>query len=199
MTIIYDENVINVSRETLIEKLQDQLSKKRFDHVLRVEETAVEMAEQMGVSTMDASIAALLHDYCKEMPNEEMYNLAKKYTPFLDRYISNPNIWHSYAAAYLARHEFGINSVDIIDAIAVHTIGWGYMGPLSQIIFIADFIEPGRDFEGVDEARKLAKENLEEAVLFKLKHNIMNLVEKEALIYIPSIEIYNEWLIEKRG
>ena len=199
MAVIYDKNVINISREELIEKLQDRLSNKRFEHVMRVEETAIEMAERLGVSTIEASIAGLLHDYCKELPKDEMYDLAKKYFPFLDKYISNPSIWHAYAAAYVARNEFGVNNVNIVDAIAVHTIGWGYMGPLSQIIFIADYIEPGRDFKGVDKARKLAEDDLEEAVIYKLKQNLIQILDEEEFIYAPSVDIYNSWIKEKRG
>lgn len=199
MSIIYDNSVINISREELITSLQSRLSPKRFEHVLRVESTAIQMANDFGVDPVRASIAALLHDYCKEIPAEDMYELARNFTPIVEEHDANPHIWHSYAAAYVARETFNIQDVEIMQAIACHTIGGETMEHLSQIIFIADYIEPGRDFKGVDKVRKLVKEDLEEAVLTKMKQTIQHLVKKEEVIFPVSVKIYNEWIKKKRG
>lgn len=193
----YSGKYINVSRSELLVALEQKITPKRFQHVLRVEKTAIEIANCNGVDLEKASIAALLHDYAKDYPLEEMERLAKARWNPEGMSQAGENIWHGFAAATIAQKEFGVNDEDILSAIAAHTIGWNVMSPLVNVIFIADYIEPGRRFPGVEEARELANKNLELAVGYKMKSTIKHLVEEEKKLFLPTVEFYNNWLLRR--
>lgn len=190
----YTRQYINVSREVLINNLKKNLKKKRFEHVLRVEKMALELAEHYQYDDLEKiSIVALMHDHCKDMPEEDMYQMASRFSAHESLKFANSAIWHGYAAAELARTKYGIKETDVINAIAEHTIGAKKMTQLSKILFLADYIEPGRDFTGVDKARKLAFDNLDTAVYYKMTQTIGHLLKKQETIYIESVVIYNVW------
>ena len=191
--ITYHSENINIARETLIEQLKARVNPERFEHVLRVEKTAVKMAEEHEINPEWASIAALLHDYAKDMDRTEMLSLAQAYWPEGQLAEGNSAIWHGFAAAEIAQSQLGVSNPSILAAVASHTIGWYDMDLLTKIIFIADYIEPGRDFKGVDQARKLASKDLDEAVRFKMAESIQHLAKKRQDIFLESVKIYNHW------
>ena len=81
--ILYTKDYINVTREELINNLKEELKPKRFKHVLRVEETALELAGQYDYKDLEkVSISALMHDHCKDYTDEKMYQLATMYAPY---------------------------------------------------------------------------------------------------------------------
>lgn len=192
--LIYTQDYINVSREELISNLQQQLKAKRFEHVLRVEETALKLAQRYGYIDLEkVSIVALLHDHCKNMPESLMYQMASQFSPYQPLKTGNEAIWHGYAAAELARTDYQVNDSEMFNAIAEHTIGAKQMTLLSKILFVADYIEPGRNFPEVDKARELAKQSLDEAVFYKMCQTIQYLVQSKEDIYIESVVVYNHW------
>lgn len=193
--ILYTSNYINVSREELIDNLKKELKPKRFDHVLRVEQQALELAEKFDYEDLQqVSIAALMHDHCKDLPKERMYKLANVFSPYEPLKFGNVAIWHGLAAAELAHAKYNISDNDIVNAIAQHTIGAKKMSMLSKIIFVADYIEPGRNFPGIDEARELAGKSLDAAVFFKMRESIKHLVESNEVVYVESVVVYNHWV-----
>ncbi|AXY25155.1 hypothetical protein CL176_03420 [Suicoccus acidiformans] len=189
-----DYHILSIDRDTLLADLSERLSVKRFEHVLRVEATALELAEVYQVDFERTSVAALMHDYAKEMPDAAMRELALAYTgdPLLGEF--NGNLWHGPAAAEIARSQFGCQDVEVLKAIAEHTIGALGMSVLSKVIFVADYIEPKRKFKAVDKARKVAFEDLDQAVLLKMAGSIRKLIKDSELIYLPSIENYNAFV-----
>lgn len=194
MSMTYSKKWINCSREELIEQLRQQIKVSRFEHVLRVEETALKIAEPLGADLEKVSIAALMHDFAKEMDEQEMLALALLYWPNDDLKTTTNDIWHGPAAAQLCRTSFECQDESILKAIAGHTIGWFEMDLLAKIIYMADYIEPGREFKGVEKARQLTKENLTQACEYKMIHTIKHLLKQRVPIFRGTIDIYNAWV-----
>ena len=193
----YSEEYTGYSREILLQKIQMRMSEHRFKHVLGVEEMAIALAEKYGCSPEKASIAALTHDYAKERPDDEFILVIKRDgydTALLD--YGNV-IWHGVVGASFVERELGITDEEILHAIRVHTTGAAKMSLLDKIIYVADYIEPGRVFPGVKEARELALIDLDEAVAFETKHTLAHLIEQEQQIYPKTIETYNRWVAQK--
>jgi len=191
-------NYSEEARQELVQHVKSHMSEKRFKHVLGVEKAAMQLAKDNGVSVEKASIAALTHDYAKERSQADFFAVidSEGLDPDLKEW-SNA-IWHGVVGAYLVERELGINDTDILHAITVHTTGAAEMTPLDKVIYVADYIEPGRDFPGVNKARALAKENLDAAVAYETKQTLAFLIEKEARIYPKTIETYNRWVAQKQ-
>ncbi|MBF8807779.1 MAG: bis(5'-nucleosyl)-tetraphosphatase (symmetrical) YqeK [Enterococcus lacertideformus] len=193
----YSERYTAYSRERLMQKVQMRMSEHRFKHVLGVEETAIALAAKYGCSTEKASIAALTHDYAKERPDDEFIFVIQRegYDPELLRYGNA--IWHGLVGATFVERELGITNEEILQAIRVHTTGAAQMSLLDKIIYVADYIESGRSFPGVQDAREIALLDLDEAVAFETKHTLAHLIEQEQQIYPKTIETYNYWVAKK--
>ncbi|HAP8962683.1 TPA: HD domain-containing protein [Enterococcus faecium] len=197
MNMDYSNEYTAYSRENLMQKIQMRMSEQRFKHVLGVEETAVALAKKYGASPEKVSIAALTHDYAKERPDEEfkMVIVRDGFDPELLNY--NNAIWHGLVGASFVERELGITDAEILHAIRVHTTGAAKMSLLDKIIYVADYIEPGRDFPGVQDARAIAWADLDEAVAFETKHTLAHLLAQEQQIYPKTIETYNYWVAKK--
>lgn len=193
----FSNELINVTREQLLSDLATKIKPKRYQHVLRVEATAIELAKQYGVNPEKASIAALMHDYAKDYPDEEMLALAQKRWDEPTLKEANDNVWHGFAAATIAKELYHIEDEDILTAISAHTIGWDEMSPLVKVVFIADYMEPGRDFPGVKKARKLAYKDIDAAVTYKMVETIKHLADEEVAFFLPTIEFYNQWILRR--
>lgn len=194
----YSQSYTAYSREMLLQKVQMRMSEQRFKHVLGVEEAAVALAEKYGASPEKASIAALTHDYAKERPDDEFIMVIQRdgYDPELLNYGNA--IWHGLVGASFVERELGITDEEILQAIRVHTTGAAEMSLLDKIIYVADYIEPGRKFPGVKDAREIAMSSLDDAVAFETKHTLLHLLENEQQIYPKTIETYNHWVVGKR-
>ncbi|MGO2083357.1 bis(5'-nucleosyl)-tetraphosphatase (symmetrical) YqeK [Vagococcus sp.] len=188
------QNFVALSRDELLVKVASQMSNKRFQHVLRVEEKALEIAGKFPMDLEKVSIAALTHDYAKERPDEEMIARIKK-SQVDQTILSFGNaIWHGVMGAEIVQEELGITDAEILQAIRVHTTGDVVMTLLDKIIFVADYVEEGRDFPGVEDARQLALTNLDEAVRYEIKQTLLFLASKNQKIYPKTIDVYNTWV-----
>ena len=192
--LTYHEQIVPFSRAELVEKLREALSDSRFSHVLRVEQTAIELAGLNHVDPERASIAGLVHDYAKQRPDEDFIKAIHHYQLDPDLVNWNNAIWHGLVGAELIKAELGIADEDILDAVRYHTTGNRYMTKLAQIIYMADYIEPARDFDGVEKARLLTSQNLELAVAYQTKHTLLYLLENNQRIYPKTIDTYNAWV-----
>lgn len=192
--LIYEKGYTNLSREQLLNRISKMMTAKRFNHVLNVEETAIRLAKKYDANVEKVSVAALLHDLAKDQPNEEMRDLVISENLNLDLLQFGSEIWHGPVGAILARREFHVEDDEILDSIEQHTVGAREMTLTAQIIFVADYIEPDRNFHGVKKARLLAQESLEKAVRFKIVETIKYLIEIEKKIYPKTIESYNAWI-----
>lgn len=188
------EQYTSEKREQLMQRVQMQMSERRFKHVLGVEETAIALAKKYGASPEKTSIAALTHDYAKERPDDEFILVINR--DGYDKELLNYGnaIWHGLVGADFVSRELGITDEEILSAIRLHTTGAAQMSLLDKIIYVADYIEPGRTFPGVKEARELALLDLDEAVAFETKHTLEHLLAQEQKIYPKTIETYNYWV-----
>lgn len=194
----YHEHLLPLSRTELVSKLRAALSEGRFNHVLRVEQTAIELAKENNVDLERASIAGLCHDYAKQRPDQDFIKIikSKKLSPELLNYGNA--IWHGIVGAEMVKDELGVIDEDILNAIRQHTTGAPYMTKLAQIIYMADYIEPKRDFPGVEDARKITHENLQAGVAYQTKSTLAYLVENNQPVFPKTISTYNAWVPKYR-
>ncbi len=161
--------------------LEQNLSDKRRIHTYGVKDTAIKLAALYGIDEKKAEIAALFHDMCKEMPEHIMNNYIKKYK--LDsKYINNKNLAHGKIAAIIMEKDYGIKDQDILNAVSYHTTGRANMSRLEKIIYLADAIEPNRNYPGVDKLRKAAFVDLDEACILSLSRTIEYIKLKELFL-----------------
>ncbi|MEJ6400512.1 bis(5'-nucleosyl)-tetraphosphatase (symmetrical) YqeK [Nicoliella lavandulae] len=190
----YHENIVPYDRDELVHKLSQALKTKRFEHVQRVEQMAIKLARLNGVDEELASIAGLVHDYAKQRPDEDFINTIKQYQLDPDLLNYGNAIWHGYVGWILIKNELGINNIDVLEAVKYHTIGAPYMSKLAQVIYMADYIETGRDFPGVEEARQITFDNLANGVAYQTFNTLNYLINKHAAVYPKTIDTFNAWV-----
>ena len=142
---------VNLSREDLLAKIASMVKKSRFEHMLGVEKAAIALAQKYEVDPHKASLAGLLHDYCKEVD-------------------------------------------EVLRAIEIHTVGDKEMSGLAKVLYVADYIEEGRTFPGVIEARAVANQDLNQAVAFETMRLVEYLAERRLTIYPQTFEAYNAFI-----
>lgn len=186
---------LGMSRDELLNKISANLSKKRFLHVQNVAATAKKLAEHWGYSAVEkAELAGLLHDYAKEETDDTFKALIHKYHLDPELLQWNNNIWHGVVGIYKIKEDFGITDTELLRAIEVHTIGSCEMSLLDKILYVADYIEDSRSFDGVDTARRLAYEDLDAAVAYETLHTVAFLTQKQVKIYPQTILTYNAYV-----
>ncbi|WP_299144077.1 bis(5'-nucleosyl)-tetraphosphatase (symmetrical) YqeK [uncultured Dialister sp.] len=164
--------------------LQIVLSPKRFRHSRGVAETARHLAEKYGADAHKAYAAGWVHDCAKELSLTEMQHIVQEAGIKADKYLlSSRALLHGPAGSVLTETKYGISDRDIQSAVYFHTTGHPDMTLLEKIIFLADYIEPSRDFPGVDKLRKLAEIDLDEALLAAYDSTISHLLDQKAYIY----------------
>ncbi len=175
-----------------IEKVKEKLSTKRFSHTMRVYDEAVKLAEIHQVPLRQVQLAAIFHDYCKNDTSDSLQEAIIYYDLPKDLLQFNQELWHGPVAAMKVKHKYGIKEDSIIHAIYYHTAARRNMGLVEKVIYVADYIEPARNYPGVEEVRELAKRNLNQAVLQALKNTIIFLLQRNEKIYPDSFDAYNE-------
>ncbi len=180
-----------MNRETALKIVKPQLTDHRYQHSLGVMETAIVLADRYGADQKKAELAAIFHDYAKFRSKEEMKQtiIEQGMNPLLLQF--NSELWHAPVGAYLVEKEAGISDVEILDAIRYHTSGRPEMTTLEKIIYLADYIEPGRHFPGVEEVRDMAKDNLTVALIQAIKNTIVFLLKKNQPIFPDTFVTYN--------
>ncbi len=184
-----------------VEKVKAEIAKrmpnKRFAHVLRVTETAMMLAEKYAVPVRQAEQAALFHDIAKYMDEASLQAMMRKENVDGRLFSFHPELWHAPVGAIIARDEFGITTEDILNAIRYHTTGRAGMSTLEKVIYIADMIEPGREFPGVERLRELAEQNIDTAMSACIHQSVQFLVSKKVPVFPDSIDCYNEHVMTK--
>ena len=177
------------------EWVRSQVSDHRFQHIQGVARTAQRLAKRHRLSPQKAELAGWLHDCAKELTRAEMRIWIKKGGFKLDNSEeAMPGLWHPHAGAGAAKVKWGIKDKAILEAIRCHTLGGAAMGPLARLLFVADFIEPGRRFPGVESVRRAALRSLEEALLLKCSMTLQFLFEKGMKIHPRLVETWNSFL-----
>ncbi|GAA0340918.1 bis(5'-nucleosyl)-tetraphosphatase (symmetrical) YqeK [Bacillus carboniphilus] len=182
-----------------LEIVRKQLKEERYNHTLGVVESSIQLSKLYQVDEKKAELAAIFHDYAKYRPKEEMRSIIIQEKMAADLLQFHHELWHAPVGAYLVKREVGIEDEDILLAIKSHTTGRPGMTDLEKVIFLADYIEPGRKFPGVDEARELAKNDLNQAVIFALKNTIQFLMRQNQPIYPDTFQTYNHMQLNRRS
>lgn len=173
-------------------KVMPYLTEKRIAHVLGCENEAVSLANRWGEDPERAAVAGILHDITKKLSAEEQLKLCEKYGIINDAAeVANPKLLHAKTGAAFARELFGIED-DIYGAIRWHTTGKPDMTLLEKIIYLADFVEPTRNFPGVEELRELCFEDIDAAMAKGLEMSLEFIRSGGAEPYKDSVEAC-EW------
>ncbi len=182
----------------LREKVMPYLHERRIAHCTGCESQAVLLAMHWGEDPDTAAIAGILHDITKNMDKDKQLLLCEKYGIILDNYeVENPALLHARTGAALSRELFGISD-EIYEAIRWHTTGKPDMSRLEEIIYLADFTEPTRDFEGVDVLRELSFENLDDAMALGLSMSLGEIRARGGEPFGDTLEAYL-WYTSERG
>ena len=164
------------------------LKHKRIPHVLGTEQEAIRLAERYGVDVEKARVAALLHDCTKKLDMESQLALCDHYGIELDELEQvSLKLLHSKTGAALARDVFGVDE-EIYNAIWWHTTGHANMTLLEKIIYLADYIEPSRDFPGVDKLRSVCYKDLNEGLLLGLEMTIREMTDMGNPVHRATLE-----------
>lgn len=179
--------------------LRENLKESRYIHTLGVADTAKKLAKINGVSEEKAEIAGLAHDVAKNLSKDRMKEIMKENNIVLSKVEeNNSNLWHSIVAPVEAADKLGIKDEEILDAVRWHTTGKINMSTLTKIIYIADMIEPSRDFKGIEDIRKAAFEDLDKGVYYGLNSSIEVLLVRNLLIDENTISARNYFLLDSK-
>ncbi len=187
---LYDtlRNYRNLPMEELEQVVVGLLKPGRVAHVLGCRDTAAKLAKHWGADETDAARAGLLHDITKALDGPLQLTLCREYGIVLgDFSINNPKTLHALTGSLVAERIFGENK-QVVDAIRSHTTGKPNMTTLEKIIYVADYMEPNRDFLGVETLRQLAYENLDKALKLGLSMTLELLRQQKQEISPESAE-----------
>jgi predicted HD superfamily hydrolase involved in NAD metabolism len=173
---------------------RSRLSERRYEHTLRVADTAEHLALAHHLDAYRARLAALLHDAAREMGPDEFLNLADTWRLQVgDPERQSPKLLHGPVAAGLAKRELGVDDEEVLEAVRAHTTGRPGMGPLALVLYVADKVEPARDYPSVGRLRKLAGEDLEGAAEESLRRAIAHNEERGKATHPSSLAML-DWL-----
>ena len=166
--------------------LKASLPHKRFKHSLAVYDTALELAAVYGLDKEKVGVG-------REIPTRDllMHTIALG-LPMDDVERNQPILLHAKLGVYYAREKYGVTDQEILDAIRFHTTGAAGMSKMAMVVYLADLLEPTRDFAGIEEMRRLAKVDLEQAMIKAYAQTIRYLLEYDLLVHPHCIEGYNE-------
>ena len=168
----------NLPMERLEQVVVSLLKANRVKHVLGCRDTAVELAKTWGADPVDAGRAGLLHDITKALDGELQLTLCGAYGKLLDDFSRKyPKTLHALTGSLVARRIFGENNA-VVSAIEFHTTGKADMSLLEAIIYVADYMEPNRDFPGVERLRELAYTDIRGALKLGLEMTLEHLKEQ---------------------
>lgn len=184
----------------IMEYLKNSISSKRYTHSINVSATATKLAEHYGCNAAKAGIAGLVHDCARELDRPLLLDcLTEEGIAADDLTLSVKELLHGPAAVHICRKAFGIEDEEILNAVRYHSTGRENMSLLEKIIYLSDFIEPSRSFEGVEELRKLAFDNLNKALLLAFDSSIRYIISKNGLIHVDTIQSRNYVLKELKA
>lgn len=172
--------------------LHRQIQGGRLAHVYRVVDTARDLADRFGAPRGEAEVAALMHDYARAMPEADLLEHARRRGLLVDPVEElQPQLLHGSVAAALLAEAGLVDSPAVLDAIRWHTTGRSGMSLLEKVIWLADYIEPGRQFAGVEQVREAATRDLDEALLLALDQTISFVLQRRWLLHTYTVHARN--------
>ncbi|KJY58024.1 HD domain protein [Lactobacillus kimbladii] len=195
--LFFKKTYSTLSSAEIVAKEKSNMTEDRFEHCIGVSKTAQKLAELNHYDEDKAALAGFIHDYAKQVSVEDYREVIK--TKGFDQDLLNWNrsIWHGIVGTYFIQRDLKITDSEILTAVRRHTTADVEMTTLDKIVFMADYIEPGRSFPGVEEARKITYANLDKGVGYQLAHTLEFLIEKRDKIYPRTLDAYNVWGIEE--
>lgn len=175
------------------------IGKERYLHCIRVMETAIILGEKYNVDIEKIKTAALLHDCAKFKDKLELLKKASEFDIMLDAVTEhNIELLHGPVGAKIAEIEYKIKDIEILDSIRYHTTARENMTILDKIIYISDYIEPKRNFAGVEEVRQLTFEDIDIGISLALDNTIKFLIEMDRVIHLDTIKARNYFKIYEK-
>ena len=195
--LFFKKTYSTLSSAEIVAKEKSNMTEDRFEHCIGVSKTAQRLAELNHYDEDKAALAGFIHDYAKQVSVEDYREVIK--TKGFDQDLLNWNrsIWHGIVGTYFIERDLKITDSEILTAVRRHTTADVEMTTLDKIVFMADYIEPGRSFPGVEEARKITYANLDQGVGYQLAHTLEFLIEKRNKIYPRTLDAYNVWGIKE--
>ena len=181
------------------EKLKGKLKKNRYIHTLGVAKEARRLALIYGEDADKAYLAGLLHDCAKGYSIDEQIKLSKEYGVELDdNLLNSPPVIHGFLGVEIAKREYGVSDIEILNAIRYHTVGRAGMTVLEKIVYIADLTEENRDFDGVEELRENVDKDLDRTLILCLKQQFVVQGMRENTIHPNMVYMWNDLLIKNK-
>jgi predicted HD superfamily hydrolase involved in NAD metabolism len=176
----------------LAARLKAELKPARWEHTRGVLRTAERLARRHGVDPARARLAALLHDCGKALEREALKrHLKEAGADAQERAL--PALWHAPVGAWRARHVYGCRDGEILAAVRFHSTGAPGQSPLQKLLFVADYIEPGRPaWPELPALRSLARRDLGAAWGQVLKHKLTDLLGRERPLHPRSLAAYHD-------
>lgn len=172
--------------------LKENLSAKRYNHSLNVAAECRKLALKYGEDPDKAYFAGLLHDICKELPDDEQKALVENCSFTVCREeLETRSLWHAIAGASFIKTKFGVEDIDILNSVRFHTVGRAGMSRLEEIVYLGDLISADRDYKDVEKMRKLSYTSLNEAMLEAFAFSVKSVIKKGGLVPICTAEGYN--------
>ena len=186
-------------RPALCAQLREAIPERRFAHTLGVTEEALRLAERFGVDADAAWLAGALHDCAKGIPVARQVATCDELGVPLDADLRRcPQVIHGFLGAHLARTLYGVDDPAVLRAIELHTVGDVGMSVLERIVFLADEIEPGRDYPGVEAIREAAKTDLDEALRLFLAGQFRHLADHRVPMHPGLLRLWNDLVGPRR-
>lgn len=175
------------------DEICERVGQKRYAHILRVVDMAKKLAIKHRVDLEKAKLSALLHDCAKTKELDEVFSLATKYDYMIpDTLLEFPAVIHAHLGSHIAKVDYGIEDEDILNAIKYHTTGRKGMSDLEKIIYLADSLEEGRYFVGVERIREASFIDLNKGLYLSVENTLGFLLSNKSKIAIETIELWNE-------
>lgn len=185
MTPIGFDDVLAIARE--------HYSTESLAHAERVADVAAELAEHFGIDVPTARLAGLLHDWARDLSTQELLEAAERFdieVAPLDRQV--PYLLHATVGAALLAVTFAGLPKEVTDAVRAHTYGTGHMSPLEKVVYVADMIEPARDFDAAPELRRAAAEvSLDELFRRAYARSVEHLIATKRHIHPETVAVWN--------
>lgn len=167
------------------------VKKERYEHSVRTAQTAALLCRRYGENEARGYFCGIAHDICKEMDSETLLSLSREDGfPVSDVELAKLSLLHGRAAAVFLHKRFNVTDADILEAIRYHTFGKPGMCDLAKIVYIADKIEPGREYSSDEYIQKLMEFSLDDVLYNVLEKNIEYLKKQDKTVAFPTLDLF---------